>query len=441
MRYRGILPPILAGLVSAVVGYASSFTVVLAGLRAVGATPAQAASGLLALCLGIAATAIGLALRYRMPISIAWSTPGAALLVATGHVPGGFPAAVGAFLVSAALMVLAGLSPWLARAIAAIPRPIAGAMLAGVILSLCTAPVRAVVDLPLLATPVILAWAVLFRYARQWAVPGALLAAVIAIAVHGPVGGLSAAELRPSAVLTVPTLNLSVVVSIAVPLFLVTMAAQNVPGMAVMATYGYTPPLRPVLVTTGLASAVAAPFGGHAVNLAAITAALTAGPDTHPDPRRRWIATVALGGGQLALGLGASLAMALVLLSPPLLVIAVAGLALLPALGSSLATAVTEPQGREAAVVTFVVTASGMTILGIGSAFWGLLAGGLTALLLHRRRPPAPAPPAASPPPSAAVSPSSASSSAVSSSAASPSPAPSSAAPSSPAAAAEPTSP
>ncbi|MFG2041201.1 benzoate/H(+) symporter BenE family transporter [Dactylosporangium sp. NPDC048998] len=405
MRYRGILPPILAGLVSAVVGYASSFTVVLAGLRAVGATPAQAASGLLALCLGIAATAIGLGLRYRMPISIAWSTPGAALLVATGHVPGGFPAAVGAFLVSAALMVLAGLLPWLARAIAAIPRPIAGAMLAGVILSLCTAPVRAVVDLPLLATPVILAWAVLFRYARQWAVPGALLAAVIAIAVHGvhgPGGGLSGAELRPAAVLTVPTLNLSVVVSIAVPLFLVTMAAQNVPGMAVMATYGYTPPLRPMLVATGLASAAAAPFGGHAVNLAAITAALTAGPDTHPDPRRRWIATVALGSGQLALGLGASLAMALVLLSPPLLVIAVAGLALLPALGSSLATAVTEPEGREAAVVTFVVTASGMTIMGIGSAFWGLLAGGLTALLLHRRRPPAsastaPAAPAGAP--------------------------------------------
>ncbi|GAA2847135.1 hypothetical protein GCM10020220_040830 [Nonomuraea rubra] len=146
---------------------------------------------------------------------------------------------------------------------------------------------------------------------------------------------------------------------------------------------------------------MAAPFGGHAVNLAAITAALTAGPDTHPDPGRRWIATVALGAGQLALGLGAGLAMALVLLSPPVLVTAVAGLALLSALGSSLAGAVTEPEGREAAVVTFVVTASGMTILSIGAAFWGLAAGGLTALLLHRRSPseppaeqPAPAVPA-----------------------------------------------
>lgn len=398
---------VMAGLVSAVVGYASSFTVVLAGLRAVGATPGQAASGLLALCLGIGVVAVFLGLRYRMPISIAWSTPGAALLVATGPVPGGFPAAVGAFIVCAVLIVLAGLSPWPARAIAAIPRPIAGAMLAGVILSLCTAPVRAVVDIPLLAVPVVLTWAVLQRYLRQWAVPGALVAAVIAIAVHGPGDGLSGAALRPAVELTTPTLNPSVVVSIAIPLFLVTMAAQNVPGMTVMATYGYLPPLRPVLVATGLASAAAAPFGGHAVNLAAITAALTAGPDTHPDPGRRWIATVALGTGQLALGLGAGLAMALVLLSPPVLVTAVAGLALLSALGSSLAGAVTEPEGREAAVVTFVVTASGMTILGIGAAFWGLAAGALTALLLHRRSSTTKADPAGRPTSSRSENPSS----------------------------------
>jgi benzoate membrane transport protein len=390
MRRFDTAQPILAGLVSAVVGYASSFTVVLAGLRAVGATPAQAASGLLALCTGIFATTVFLAVRHRMPISIAWSTPGAALLVATGHVHGGWPAAVGAFLACAALIVVAGLSPWLARAIAAIPRPIAGAMLAGVILSLCTAPVRAVIDVPSLAVPVVLTWALLTRFARQWAVPGALVAAVVAILVRGV--HLTGVSVAPTAVFTVPTFNLPALVSIAVPLFLVTMAAQNVPGMAVMATYGYTPPLRGVLVTTGVASALAAPFGGHALNLAAITAALTAGTDTHPDPHRRWVATVALGVGQLTLGLGAGLAMALVLLSPPVLVVAVAGLALLSALGASLASAVTEPSGREAAVVTFVVTASGTTILNIGSAFWGLVAGGLTALLLHRRRRAAPAP-------------------------------------------------
>lgn len=376
---------IVSGLVSAVVGYAGAFTVVLAGLRAVGASPSQAASGLLALCLGIAAVAISLGLRYRMPISIAWSTPGAALLVATGPVPGGFPAAVGAFLGCAALIVLAGLSRRLARAIEAIPRPVAGAMLAGVILPLCVAPVRAAVDIPRLAVPVILTWAILLRYRRQWAVPVALVVAVAGIAIQRWDDGLGGAALRPSVELTAPALDLPVMASLAVPLFLVTMAAQNVPGMAVMAAHGYAPPLRPILVTTGLASAAAAPFGGHAINLAAITAALTAGPDTHPDPGRRWIATVALGAGQLALGLGAGLAMALVLLAPPVLVIAVAGLALLPALGSSLAAAVTEPAGREAAVVTFAVTASGTAILGIGAAFWGLVAGCLTALLLHRR--------------------------------------------------------
>ncbi|MEU4690555.1 benzoate/H(+) symporter BenE family transporter [Actinoplanes sp. NPDC023714] len=386
-----MIQPILAGLVSAIVGYASSFAVVLAGLRAAGASPGQAASGLLALCTGIAVLAIGLSLRHRMPISMAWSTPGAALLAATGTVPGGFPAAVGAFLVCGVLIALAGLLPWLARAIDAIPRPIASAMLAGVILSLCTAPVRAVVDVPALAIPVVLTWLVLMRFARAWAVPGALVAAIVAIAVNGVDGDLSAASLRPELVLTVPAFDATALVSLALPLFLVTMAAQNVPGIAVMKTYGYAVPLRPTLLASGVATAVAAPFGGHALNLAAITAALTAGPDAHPDPARRWTATVALGLGQLALGLGAGIATALVLLSPPVLIIAVAGLALLPALASSLAGAAGEPQGppqdRMAAVVTFVVTASGTTILGVGPAFWGLVAGAVTALVLHRREP------------------------------------------------------
>jgi benzoate membrane transport protein len=389
-----LMQPVLAGLVSAVVGFASAFTIVLAGLQAVGANQRQAASGLLAVCLAIAVAATVLALRYRMPIAIAWSTPGAALLVATGPVEGGFRVAVGAFLACAAFTVLAGAVPWLARLVAAIPRPVAGAMLAGVIVPLCTAPVRALIDIPLLAVPVTLTWALLMRYARPWAVPGALLAAVIGIAVSGADRGLSGASLRPALELTAPAFTVPALVGLAVPLFLVTMAGQNVPGAAVLATFGYRPPLRGVLVTTGVLSALAAPFGGHAINLAAITAALTAGPDTHPNPARRWIATVALGGGQFVLGLGAALATALVLLSPPVLVIAVAGLALIPALGSSLASAVTEPDGREAAVVTFVVTASGMSIVGIGSAFWGLLAGVL-ALLLRRggwRRPALPEP-------------------------------------------------
>ncbi|WP_082159711.1 benzoate/H(+) symporter BenE family transporter [Micromonospora sp. HK10] len=380
----GRLQPVLAGVVTALVGFASSFTVVLAGLRAVGADQAQAASGLLALCVGTGLCAVWLGLRHRMPLAVAWSTPGAALLVATGPVPGGWPAAVGAFLLAGGLIVAAGLVPALGRAVAAIPAPVASAMLAGVLLPLCTAPVRALVEVPRLAGPVVLAWLLLHRLARRWAVPGALAVAVAAIGLTAP--GPVHADLAPAVALTAPAWTLPAVVGLALPLFLVTMAAQNVPGTAVLAGYGYRAPLGSALRVTGLASMLGAPAGGHALNLAAITAALAAGPDAHPDPDRRWIASVTAGIGMALLGLGAGLATALVLLSPPILVEAVAGLALLGALAGAVSAAVAEPVGREAAVVTFVVTASGVSLLGVGGAFWGLVAGWLMLLLF--RRPP-----------------------------------------------------
>lgn len=377
--------PILAGVVTALVGFASSFTIVLAGLRAVGATERQAASGLLALCVAMGLTAIWLSLRHRMPISIAWSTPGAALLVTTGPLPGGFGTAIGAFLVAALLVIAAGLFPPLGRWIAAIPKPLAGAMLAGVLFDLCLAPVRALVEVPLLAGPAIVTWLLLSRLARRWAVPAALVVAIVGIAVTSPADGLAGVDLRPMVELQAPEWNTAALIGLALPLFLVTMASQNVPGMAVLAEYGYRPPLRGILLRTGLASAVAAPFGGHMVNLAAITAALAASPDADPDSGRRWIASVTAATGMIVLGLGAGLATALVLLSPPVLIEAVAGLALLGALAGAVTTAVEEPTGREAAIVTFLVTASGVTLLGVGAAFWGLLAGGLL-LLVHRRR-------------------------------------------------------
>ncbi len=392
-----VVQPVVAGVVTAVVGFASTFAVVLAGLRAVGADERQAASGLLAVCVAAGATAVVLGLRHRIPISIAWSTPGAALLAATGAVDGGFAAAVGAFLVTGALIIAAGLFPALGRAIAAIPRPIAAAMLAGVLLSLCLAPVRALVDVPLLAIPVVLVWAVLSRFARSWAVPAALVTAVVVIALDAP-EALRGAAVAPEVALTAPVFTWQALVSLALPLFLVTMASQNVPGMAVLQGYGYTPPLRGVLLGTGVATAAAAPFGSHAVNLAAITAALAAGPDAHPDPRRRWIASVTAGIGMITLGLGAGAATAFVLGSPPVLIEAVAGLALLGALGSALASAVAEERGREAAVVTFAVTASGVVVLGVGAAFWGLLAGGLMLALRRGTAPPAPRTPADRPP-------------------------------------------
>jgi benzoate membrane transport protein len=377
------LQAVLAGVVAALVGFASAFTVVLAGLRAVGADEAQAASGLLAVCVASGVVAVVLGLRYRMPISIAWSTPGAALLISAGVPTGGFPAAVGAFLLCGVLIVVAGLVPALARLVAAIPPHVAGAMLAGVLLPLCLAPVRAMAEVPLLAAPVVAVWVLVGRFARAWAVPAALVVAVGAIVATGP----AVVGAAPVPVWTPPVFDVPPLVGIGLPLFLVTMASQNVPGMAVLAQFGYRPPLRPILAATGLASLAGAPFGGHAVNLAAISAALTAGPEGGP-PERRWVASIANGVGLAVLGLGAGLATAVVVAAPPVLIEAVAGLALLGALASSLAAAVGSVEGREAAAVTFVVTAAGIGFLGLGSAFWGLLAGAAMTLL-HRRRAPA----------------------------------------------------
>lgn len=377
------LQPVLAGVVTALVGFSSAFAVVLTGLRAAGADERQAASGLLVLCLASGLLALVLGLRHRIPISIAWSTPGAALLISANAPPGGFPAAIGAFLVCGLLVVVAGLVPAVGRLIALIPVPVASAMLAGVLVELCLAPVRALAEVPLLAAPVIAIWALVGRFARTWAVPAALVAAAAAIGLTGP--GLGDAALAPALVWTTPTFDLPTLVGLGVPLFLVTMASQNVPGAAVLAQYGYSAPMRPILTSTGLATIATAPFGGHAVNLAAISAALAAGPDAHPDPRRRWTASVTAGIGLAVLGLGAGFATALLVLSPPVLIEAVAGLALLGALAGALSSAVSDPDRREAAAITFVVTAAGIGFVGIGAAFWGLLAGaGMT--LLHRRR-------------------------------------------------------
>jgi benzoate membrane transport protein len=379
------LQPVLAGAVTALVGFSSAFAVVLTGLRAAGADERQATSGLLVLCLASALVALVLGLRHRMPISIAWSTPGAALLISAGAPPGGFPAAVGAFLVCGVLVVVAGLVPAVGRLIAMIPVPIASAMLAGVLVELCLAPVRALTEVPLLAAPVIAVWALLGRFARTWAVPAALAVAAVAIALTGP--GLGEVALAPTLAWTTPALDVATVVGVGIPLFLVTMASQNVPGAAVLAQYGYRAPMRPVLVSTGLATIACAPFGGHAVNLAAISAALAAGPDADRDPKRRWLASMTAGLGLAVLGLGAGLATAMLVLSPPVLIEAVAGLALLGALAAALSSAVSDPHEREAAAVTFVVTAAGIGFLGVGAAFWGLLAGAAVTLLYRQRNP------------------------------------------------------
>ncbi len=363
-----------AGTIAAVVGFGSSFAVVVAGLIAVGASPDQAASGLMAAAIAFGVAGALMGWMTRMPVAAAWSTPGAALMVTTGAVPGGFEAAVGAFLVTGALIVLAGFWKTLGALVARIPTAIASAMLGGVLLGLCLAPVKAVAAVPEAALPVIIVWALVARFKRLWAVPAAAVAAVIVVVVLGD--PLPDQSFWPNPVWVSPTFSVGAVVGIALPLFIVTMASQNIPGIAVLRVNGYAPPSRMPIAMTGGLSILAAPFGGHTINLSAIVAALCAGPDAHPDPAKRYWAAIAMGVVSIGLGLMASLVVALVQAAPPLLIETVAGLALLGPLAASVKGALEDEDTREAAIVTFVVAASGLSIAGIGGAFWGLIAGG-----------------------------------------------------------------
>ena len=374
------------GLLVALVGYAGSVAVVIQGLSAVGADTAQIASGLVAVGLSMGLSAVWLAWRQRQPISIAWTTPGMALLAATGPVAGGFPAAVGAFLTVAALVMATGLWTPLGRWIAAIPKPLANAMLAGLLLKLCLAPLLAIGAAPGLGLLVLATWAVVGRFARFYAVPAAVAVALAAMALDPPLSGALPADPWPSLVAVTPVFTWEAMIGLALPLFVVTMASQNIPGLAVLATFGYTPRVAPAFLTTGFASAVTAPFGAPTVNLAAITAAMCAGPDADPRPERRWQAAVAGGVGYVLLTAVAAITAALVTRSSPILIEAVAGLALIGAFGGSLMAALQVEEERIPALVTLLTTASGLSFFGIGSAFWGLLLGGAMHLL-HRRRP------------------------------------------------------
>jgi len=378
------LAAIAAGLLAAFVGFASSFAVVLRGLTAAGASPEQAASGLMAVSVAMGVGGIWLSLRTRMPVSVAWSTPGAALLASTGVPEGGFPAAVGAFLVTGALIVAAGQFRPLGRAVAAIPAPLANAMLAGVLLSLCLAPVRAVAFDPALGLAIVGTWAVVARFNRLLAVPAAVLVTAALVAATVPLPYQGVASLLPVPQPVMPAFVPATLLGISLPLFLVTMASQNIPGMAVLNANGYRPDPGPLFTRTGILSLLAAPLGSHAVNLAAVTAAICAGPDAGPDPARRYWAAIVAGLGYIGFGLLAGGATVLIAAAPPELIEAAAGLALLGAFGAALMAAVADPARREAAVITFLVSASGLSIYGIGGAFWGLLAGG-AMLVLGRR--------------------------------------------------------
>ena len=372
---REYLQPVMAGALAAIVGYASTFTLVLAALTATGASPQQAGSGLMSVCIAIGILNIVVSARVKLPVSFAWSTPGVAFILTVGEPVGGFPAVAGAFLVAAGLIVLTGLIKPLARLIGAIPAPLANGMLAGMLFTLCLAPITAVAEMPVLALPIVLAWVIGLRFAKRYAVPIAVVVTgiVLATTTHLPEGALDGSW--PSLVPVVPQFTLDAVVRIGLPLYIVTMASQNLPGLAVMQANGYSLKPAPLFVMTGLASAATAFFGGHSSNLAAITAAICAGPEAHPERARRWPAPVSAGVVYLLLAPAASLAAAFIAASPPLLIQAVAGLALLSSLTAALSGALVAEETRLPAALTFITTASGITIVGVGAPFWGLVAG------------------------------------------------------------------
>lgn len=381
----GLGRPIVAGLVTALVGYTSAFAVVLAGLAAVGATPAQASAGLTAVSVTMGLATVLLAWRFRMPITVAWSTPGAALLAATGLVEGGWPAAVGAFAVTGVLILLTGLVPALGALVARIPQPVAQAMLAGVLLPLALGPIVGLAANPLAVAPVVVVWLLAARLAPRWAVPLAFVVAAVVVVVQLVASGvgIDPAAALPRLELTMPVFTIPAVVGLALPLYLVTMASQNVPGVAVMRGFGYEVPWRASMLVTGAGTLLGAPAGAHAINLAAISAALAAGPDAGEDRDRRWVAGVTAGIGFAVLGLASAAFGVLVELAPEGVIPAVAGVALLGPLVAALAGAVAVPGARIPAAAAFVTAASGVSVAGVSAAFWALVVGMVVSVVLR----------------------------------------------------------
>lgn len=365
------------GFVVAIVGFFSSFPIVLQGLLSVGASDAQAASGLMAATLAMGLTGIALSLWKREPISVAWSTPGVALLAVTAPVEGGFAGAVGGFLIAGALTMVAGLWRPLGRLATCIPAPLAQAMLSGVLVSLCIVPFKAMAETPYTALPIVLTWFVVGRFNRLFAVPAAVLAALLVIGFAADFRLSLPDHVLVPPILIAPEFSLSALLGIGLPLFIVTMATQNIPGIAILRSFGYTPQPGPLLTGVGGASVLSAPFGAPATCLAAITAAMCCNEDSYPDPRRRYWSAVMGGTFYCAFGLFAAVITAIAALAPPLVLGTLAGVALIGIFANSAAAALEQPEYREAAAVTFLTTASGMSVFGLSAAVWGLVFGGL----------------------------------------------------------------
>lgn len=368
------IPHLVAGLIAVMVGYTSSVILIIQAATAAGADTAQVASWLWTLGIGMGVSCIGLSLYYRIPILTAWSTPGAALLIST---LGNFTLAeaIGAFVISSLLITLCGISGWFDRLMKHIPAPLAAAMLAGVLLRFGLDLFKVAPQDPLLLGTLLLT----FLLGRHlWPRYTMVLVLGVGMLICSVRGDLQMGTLHwqlASPVWTWPVFSLDALFGIALPLFIVTMTSQNMPGIAILRAHGYQPATSSLISWTGLAGLLLAPFGGYAFNLAAITAAICMGKEIDPDTKRRWPAAVWAGCFYLVTGCFGATVAALFSAFPAALVTCIAGLALLGTIGSSLHSALQQDEAREAALLTFIITASGISLLGIAAACWGLLIG------------------------------------------------------------------
>ncbi len=378
------LSAIIAGFVTVLVGFTSSAVIVFQAAQALNATPDELASWMWALGLGMGLTCIGLSLRYRAPVVTAWSTPGAALLITSAA---GVPMAeaIGAFLVSGLLITLAGFTGWFERLMNRIPLSIAAGMLAGVLLRFGLDVFTAMQTQFAMTFAMFCVYLAMRRFNPRYAVVVALGVGAAIATLQNLIQFDTVSLQLAQPVFIAPRFSFAALVGVALPLFVVTMASQNVPGVAVLRASGYgTVPISPIIGWTGAATVILAPFGAFALNLAAITAAICMGREAHEDPGKRYVAAIAAGFFYLLIGFFGATVAAVFAAFPQELVLAIAGLALLGTIGNGLFTALRDETQREPALITFLVTASGITLLGIGSAFWGLIAGTLALLVVSK---------------------------------------------------------
>lgn len=346
-----------------------------------GATKDQTATALAVMLVGYGVLSILLSVWLKKPVSVVWSTPGAAFLASSSALGVSFDQAVGAFLISSLLIVITGVWPWLGRVVRLIPPQISAAMLAGVIFPFVIATVHSGVQFPLLIVPVLVVWFLLNRFASVWASPVAISLGFLLIGLSPEVGEMHSTSFLPELAIVTPVFDATVMIAIGVPLYLVTMASQNLPGLAIMQSLGYPLPVRRVFATTGFGSAITAFFGGFGLNLAAITAALNADVGASKDPSKRWIASSWGGVVYIIFAIFAAPFAAFVLAVPRELLLALAGIALLNTFSGALKTAISDDSMRLAGAVTFLTGAAGIAILGVGGAFWALVFGVLVWLL------------------------------------------------------------